>query len=67
MIEWFDLLAVQEILKSLLQNHNSKASILQGFLFGQNLTSIHDYCKTIALTRWTIVGKVMALLFNMLS
>ena len=56
-IDWFDLLAVQGTLKSLLQHHSSKASI----------TSIHDYWKTIALIWWTFLGKVMSLLFNMLS
>ena len=58
----FFLLAVQGTPKSLLHNHSSKASIL----YGPNLTSIHDYSKTIALTLQTIVGKVMSLLFNIL-
>ena len=49
----------------LLQHHNSKASILQ-CSFCSTLTSIYDYCKTIALTRWTFTGKVMSLLCNML-
>ena len=68
-IECFDLLAVQRTLKSLLQHHSSKASILQhSALFVSQLS--HPYIttrKTIALTRWTFVGKVMSLLFNMLS
>ena len=64
-----DLLAVQEALKSLLQHHNSKASILQRSAFFMVQLS-HPYMttgKTIALTRWTFVGKVMSLVFNMLS
>ena len=68
-IDWFDLLAVQEILKSLLQHHSSKASILQrSALF--IIQCLHSYMttgKTIALTRLTFVGKVTSLLFNMLS
>ena len=66
---WLDLLAVQGTLKSLLQHHSSKASILQCSAFFTVHLS-HPYMttgKTIALTRWTFVGKVMALLFNMLS
>ena len=63
---WLDLLAVQGTRKSLLQHHSSNASILR-FLYSPNLTFIHDYWKTIALTRWTFVGKVMSLLLNMLS
>ena len=65
----FDFLAVQRTLNSLDQHHNSKTSILRCSVYGPTLTSIHDYCmdKTIALTRWTFVGKVMFLLFNMLS
>ena len=62
-----DLLAVQGILKSLLQHHSSKASILQGSAFFIVQLS-HPYMttgKTIALTRWTFVGKVVSLLFNM--
>ena len=59
---WFDLLAVQGTLKSLLQHHSSKASILQHSAFFYGPTG-----KTIALTRQTFVGKVMFLLFNMLS
>ena len=68
-IDWFDLLAVQGNLKSLLQYHSSKASILQCSAFFRVQLS-HPYMttgKTIALTRWTFVGKVMSLLFNMLS
>ena len=66
---WLDLLAVQGTLKSLLQHHSSKASILQRSAFFTVQLS-HPYMtpgKTIALTRWTFVGKVMSLLFNMLS
>ena len=66
---WFDLLAVQGTLKSLLQQHNSKASILWRSVFFMVQLS-HPYRitgKTIALTRWTFIGKVMSLLFNMLS
>ena len=68
-IVWFDLLAVQGTLKSLLQHHNSKASILWHSAFFKVQLS-HPYMipgKTIALTRWTFVGLVMSLLFNMLS
>ena len=68
-IDWFDLLAVQRTLKSLLQHHSSKASILQHSAFFILHVS-HPYIttgKTIASTRWTFVGKVMSLLFNMLS
>ena len=68
-IDWFDLLAVQGMLKSLLQHHSSKASILRcSASFRVQLS--HPYMtagKTIALTRWPFVGKVMSLLFNMLS
>ena len=68
-MDWLDLLAVQGTLKSLLQDHSSKASILQhSALFIVQLS--HPYMttgKTIALTRQTFVGKVMSLLFNMLS
>ena len=66
---WLDLLAVQRTLKSLLQHHISKASIFQQSAFFTVQLS-HPYMttgKTIALTRWTFVGKVMSLLFNMLS
>ena len=68
-MDWLDLLAVQGTLKSLLQHYSSKASILWvlSFLYDPTLTSIHDHWKTIALTRWTTVGKVVSLLFNMLS
>ena len=68
-MEWLNLLAVQGTLKSLLQHHSSKASILQHSAFFTVQLS-HPYVttgKTIALTRWTFVGKVMSLLFNMLS
>ena len=66
---WLDLLAVQGTLKSLLQHHSSKASILWCLAFFIVQLS-HPYMttgKTIALTRWTFVGKVTSLLFNMLS
>ena len=68
-MDWLDLLAVQGILRSLLQHHNSKASILQCSAFFMVQLS-HPYMttgKTIALTRQTFVGKVMSLLFNVLS
>ena len=68
-MDWFDLLGVQGILKSLLQHHSSKASILLHSAFFIVLLS-HLYMttgKTIALTRWTLVGKLMSLLLNMLS
>ena len=68
-MDWLDLLAVQGILKSLLQHHSSKASILRCSAFFIVQLS-HPYMttgKTIALTKWTFVGKVMSLLFNMLS
>ena len=68
-IDWFGLLAAQETLKGLLQHHSSKASILQrSAVFIVQLS--HPYMttgKTIALTRWTFVSKVMSLPFNMLS
>ena len=67
-IDWLDLLAVQGTLKSLLQHHSSKASVLWHSVFSWSNFS-HPYMttgKTIALTRWTFVGKVMSLLFNML-
>ena len=66
-IDWFDLLAVQGILRSLLQHHSSKASVLQHSAFFMVQLS-HPYRttrKTIALTRWTFVNKEMSLLFNM--
>ena len=68
-IDWFDLLAVQGTLKSLLQHHSSKASILRHAAFSMiQLSHVHMTTgKTIALTRWTFVGKVMSLLFNTLS
>ena len=68
-MDWLDILAVQETLKSLLQHHSSKASILWRSAFFTVQLS-HPYMttgKTIALTRWTLVGKVMSLLLNMLS
>ena len=68
-LNWLDLLAVQEILKSLLQHHSSKASILQHSAFFIVQLS-HPYMTTgkmIALTRWTFFGKVMSLVINMLS
>ena len=68
-MDWLDLLAVQGTLKSLLQHHSSKALILQRLAFFIVQLS-HPYMttgKTIALTRWTFVGKVMSLLLNMLS
>ena len=68
-MDWLDLLEVQGTLKSLLQHHSSKASILQHTAFFTVQLS-HPYMttgKTIALTRWTFVGKVMSLLYNMLS
>ena len=71
-IDWLDLLAVQGTLKSLLQYHSSKASILQilqhpAFLIVQLSHPYMTTGKTIALTRWTFVGTGMSLLFNMLS
>ena len=68
-MDWLDLLAVQGTLNSLLQHHSSKASILRHSAFFTVQLS-HPYMttgKTIALTRWTFVGKVMSLLLNMLS
>ena len=68
-MDWLDLLAVQGTLKSLLQHHSSKASIIRCSAFFIVQVS-HPYMttgKTIALTRWTFVGKVMSLIFNMLS
>ena len=68
-MDWLDPLAVQETLKSLLQHHSSKASILRRSAFFIIQLS-HPYMttgKNTALTRWTFVGKVMSLLFNMLS
>ena len=68
-MDWLDLLAVQGTLKNLLQYHSSKASILQhsAFLIVQLSHPYMTTGKTIALTRWTFAGKVMSLLFNMLS
>ena len=68
-MDWLDLLAVQGTLKSLLQHHSSKASIFQcSAFFTVQLSHPHITTgKTMALTRWTFVGKVMSLLFNMLS
>ena len=68
-MDWLDLLAVQGTLKSLLQQHSSKVSILQCSAFFTVQLS-HPYMttrKTIALTRWTFVGKVISLLLNMLG
>ena len=68
-MDWLDLFAVQGTLKSLLQHHSTKATILQHSAFFTVQLS-HPYMttgKTIALTRWTFVGKVMSLLLNMLS
>ena len=68
-MDWLDLLAVQGTLKSLLQHHSSKASILwhSAFLIVQFSNPYMTTGKNIALTRWTFVAKVMSLLFNMLS
>ena len=68
-IDWLDLLSVQGTLKSLLQHHSSKASILQcsAFFIAQLSHPYMTTGKTKALTRWTFVGKVRPLLFNMLS
>ena len=68
-MDWLDLLAIQGPLKSFLQHHSSKASVLRHSAFFIVQLS-HPYMttgKTISLTRWTFVGKVMSLLFNMLS
>ena len=69
MMDWLDLLAVQGTLKSLLQHHSSKASILRHSAFFIVQLSYPNVTtgKTVALTRWTFVGKVMSLLFPMLS
>ena len=69
MIDWVDLLAVQETLKSLLQHHSSKASIIlhSAFFIVQLSLPYMTTGKTIALTRWTFAGKIMSLLLNMLS
>ena len=68
-MDWLDLLAVQGTLKSLLQHHSSKASVLwcSAFFIVQLSHPYMTIGKTIALTRWTFVDKVMSLLFNMLS
>ena len=68
-MDWLDLLAVQGTLKSLLQHHSSKASVLRrsAFLIVQLSYPYMTTGKTIALTRWTFLGKVMSLLLNMLS
>ena len=68
-MDWLDILAVQGTLKSLLQHHSSKASILlcSAFFIVQLSHPYMTTGKTIALTRWTFVGKVTSLLFNMLS
>ena len=67
-MDWLDHLTVQGTLKNLLQHHSSKASsLLCSAFFSPTLISIHDYWKTIALTRQNFVGKVMSLLLNMLS
>ena len=69
MMDWMDLLAVQGTLKSLLQHHSSKASILRhsAFFIVQLSYPYMTTGETIALTRWTFVSKVMSLLLNMLS
>ena len=68
-MDWLELLAVQGTLKIFLQHHSSKASILQrSAFFMVQISHVHMTTgKTIALTRWILVGKVMSLLFNMLS
>ena len=68
-MDWLDLLAVQRTLKSLLQHHSSKASVLRcSAFFTVQLSHLYVTTgKTIALTRWTFVGKVMSLILNMLS
>ena len=68
-MDWLDLIAVQGILKGLLQHNSSKASILRhsAFFIVQLLHPYMTTGETIALSRWTFVGKVMSLLFNMLS
>ena len=67
-MDWLDLLAVQGTLKSLLQHHSSKASILPTAFFRVQLSHLYMTTgKTIALVRWTFVGRVTSLLFNMLS
>ena len=68
-IDWFDFLAIQGTRKSLIQPHSSKSinSLALSLLYGPTLTTIHDYWKHVALAIWTFVGKVMSLLFIMLS
>ena len=68
-MDWLDLLAVQGTLKSLLQHHSSKASVLQcsAFCIVQLSHPFMTTGKTVALTRWTFVGKIMSLFLNMLS
>ena len=68
-MDWLDLLAAQGTLKSLLQHHSSKASVLQcsAFFIAQLSHPYMTTGKTISLTRWTFAGKVMSLLCNMLS
>ena len=68
-MDWLDVIAVQGILKSLLQHHSLKESIIwcSAFFIVQLSHPYMTTGKTIALTRWTFVGKVMSLLFNMLS
>ena len=67
-MDWLDLLAVQRTLKSLLQHHSSEASILQrSAFFSPTLTSTHDHWKNHSLDQTDFGGKVMSLLFNMLS
>ena len=66
-IDWFDLLIVPGTLESFLEPHfESMNSLVLSLLCGPTLTSVHDYWKTIALSIWTFVGKVMSLLFNVL-
>ena len=66
-VDWFDLLIVPGTLESFLEPHfESMNSLVLSLLCGPTLTSVHDYWKTIALSIWTFVGKVMSLLFNVL-
>ena len=67
-VDWFDILAVQQTLKSLLQFQQFKSinSLVPSLLYGPTVTSIHDYWKNHSFTRQNFVGKVMSLLFNML-
>ena len=64
-IDWFDLLAVQGILKSLLNTTVKKSSVLR-LLYGPTVTSAHDYWKNHSLTRWTFVSKMLFMLFSIL-